>query len=67
MCIASIYFPVYAINLEINLSFFIKLFLYRAKNILKTKRAFKVKWKHFSSFLKRFQFPKIVSGLRVDL
>ena len=34
-------------------------------NILRTKRAFKVKKKHFSSFSKGFQLSKIVSDLGV--
>ena len=36
-------------------------------NILGTKSALEVKWKVFFIFLKGFQFPKIVSDLRVRL
>ena len=35
-------------------------------NILRAKRAFNVK-KHFSSFLKDFQLPKVASDLTVRL
>ena len=55
MCTAIVYFSdCDVINFEINL--LIKLFFYMTKklrlelNILRTQRAFKVKWKAFSSF-----------------
>ena len=60
------------IKFEINLIFLIKLFCcitkrsrQKVKNILRTKRTFDVKNKHFSSFFKGFQL--IVSELRVHL
>ena len=75
MCIAIICFPgYYASSFEINLIFFwSSRFSTCPKsqdkflNILRIKKAFKVKWKQFPSFLNVFQVPKIVSGLRVCL
>ena len=74
MYIVIDYYPVCDVtNFEIYLSFLIKPFSYMSRNseqkmkYVKKKRAFKVKKKHFSSFLKIFQLPEIVSGLRVRL
>ena len=59
-------------NFEIDLIFLIKPFSYMIKKsrqklkALRTKRTSKVKKKHFSSFLKGFQLPKIVSGLTFE-
>ena len=52
-------------NFQIDLIFLIKPFFYMTKKsrqklkALRTKRALKVKKKHFSSFLKGFQLPKL--------
>ena len=57
------------IRFKLNFIFLIKLFSYMLKkssqDILRTKSAFEVKY--FSSFLKGYQLPKIVSELGVRL
>ena len=77
MYIAIVCFPgCEVINFEINqdlnqLIFLIKPLFYMTKktkqnlNTFRMKSAFKVK--HFSSFLKGFQLPKVVSDLRLQL
>ena len=78
MYIVIVCFPTCGvINFEINLIFLIafpylsKAVFYMTKksrqnvNIPKAKRDFQVKWKSFFIILKRCQFPKIVSDLRV--
>ena len=69
-CIPIVFFSgCDVMNFQIDLIFLIKPFFYMTKKsrqklkALRTKRALKVKKKHFSSFLKGFQLPKIVSGL----
>ena len=59
------------IDFEIDLIFLIKSFFYMTRNsrqkfnILRTIKAFQGNKKYFSSFLKGFYLPKIVSDLRV--
>ena len=75
MCLAVVCIPgCEVINFEINLIFLIKPSYYINKNtdknsnMLNMKRAIKVKHeKHFSSYLKGFQLPRIVSDLSVPL
>ena len=61
------------INYEITLCLWSSRFSARPKSrdknisILRTKRALRWNKKHFSSLLKNFQLPKIVSDLRVSL
>ena len=58
-------------DFKIKLTFLIEPFFIhdheKHLKIFRTKGAFKVKKKHFSSFLKGFQLSKIVSDLRVRL
>ena len=61
-------------DFKVNLIFLIELFFLHDRkvmtknlNIMRKKRAFKVKQKSFSLFLKDFQLSKIVSDLRVQL
>ena len=60
MCITIVCSCYDVINFEISLIFLIKQFFYMTKmsrqksDILRTKRTFKMKWKHFSLFLKGF-------------
>ena len=70
-----VYFPgCDAINFEINLIFLIKPFFIHGYKVM-TKILISWEWiellwwnkKHFSSFLRGFQMPKIVSDLRVCL
>ena len=75
MCIAIVCYPgCDVMDFEINLIFLIKpFFLQDQKVMAKTeiswerKELLRSNKKHFSSFLKCFQFPKIVSDLRVRL
>ena len=74
MCIAIVCFPRFdVINLEIELIFLIKSLFYMNKesrqilNILRTKRAFKMKKEHILTFLKDFQWPKIIPDFFVNL
>ena len=74
MCIAIVCFPRFdVINLEIELNFLIKSLFYMNKesrqilNILRTKRAFKMKKEHILTFLKGFQWPKIIPDFFVNL
>ena len=75
MCIAIVCYPgCDVMDFEINLIFLIELFFLHDQkvmtknlNIMRKKRAFKVKQKSFSLFLKDFQLSKIVSDLRVQL
>ena len=59
------------VNFEINLIFLIKPFFYMTKKsrqkfrYLENENIFMRNKKHFSSFFKGFQLPKIVSDLRV--
>ena len=73
MCII-VYFPsCEVINFEMNLIFLIKLFLYipkiQNKNLNTEEWKELLRWnkKHFSSFLKGFQLPKLASAVRVSL
>ena len=74
MCIAIVCFPRFDVrNLEIELIFLIKSLFYMNKesrqilNILRTKRAFKMKKEHILTFLKDFQWPKIIPDFFVNL
>ena len=74
MCIAIVCFPRFdVINLEIELIFLIKSLFYMNKesrqilNILRTKRAFKMKKEHILTFLKGFHWPKIIPDFFVNL
>ena len=74
MCIAIVCFPCFDVrNLEIELIFLIKSLFYMNKesrqilNILRTKRAFKMKKEHILTFLKGFQWPKIIPDFFVNL
>ena len=75
MCIAIVCQPgCDVIKFEINLTFLIKLFCYMTEKSrqkfkqLENEKSFRGEIKkQFSSFLKGFQLPKIVSGLRVRL
>ena len=75
MCVTILCWPgCDVIKFEINLIFFIKPFYYLTKKsrqklkYLENEKSFwSEKKNHFSSFLKSFEFPKIVSNLRVCL
>ena len=74
MCIAIVCFPRFdVINLEIELIFLIKSLFYMNKesrqilNILRTKRAFKMKKEHILTVLKGFHWPKIIPDFFVNL
>ena len=74
MCIAIVCFPRFdVINLEIELIFLIKSLFSMNKesrqilNILRTKRAFKMKKEHILTFLKGFHWPKIIPDFFVNL
>ena len=73
MCIAIICYPGWdVINFEINLIFLIKQFFYmtkksrqKVKYLEKEKKLLRWNKNYFSSILKDFQLPKIVSDLQV--
>ena len=75
MCIAIICYPGWdVINFEINLIFLIKQFFYmtkksrqKVKYLEKEKKLLRWNKNYFSSILKDFQLPKIVSDLQVCL
>ena len=74
MCTAVVCFPgCDVINFEINFVFLMKHFSYMTKNsrekfiYVENKKSFFHHKKHFSSYLKGFHLPTIVSDLRVRL